>query len=549
MRFFLLYFLFTTQFCFSQTTSFDKVDSLINSLDYSGAPGGVVGIMKGDEWIYRKKFGNANLEYQVPVAFDTRFNIASISKQFTAMGIVKLHLDGKLSIDDEIQKYLPELKTFDHPITIRHLLHHTSGLRSHHAIMEIAGWGQNDPRSNDDLLRIMGNQEDLNFVPGSEYLYCNTGYILMGEIIEKVSGKPFNQWMKANVLAPLGLNASYVEANATAVVPNNATSYIGSDGKFNQATPYWNYTGSGNIHATLDDVMKWYGNYMNPQQGWEAAFDMLQTLDPFNNGDPNSYAFGVEIDDYRGVKRIQHGGAVGGFRSFACAFPQQNIRIVVLTNFSSSNPVLICNTMADAVLEFDEQIAKELLEEIDLTQEEMQTYEGWYWNNQKKFERRIEMDEGRLWYVRGNNRTELRAVGKDLFKMMDGFNFLVKFEPVVGGNYSMIVGYGEPGAGIFTPFTKPEENLEFLEKFVGDYYSDELLTTYQIRLEGDSLIAEHARLGVIQLKVLRNDALKGEWPLLTLEFTFDEDAKAAGFVVSNTRARNVRFRKVNLDQK
>ena len=445
MRFLILLILFGSQFSYAQSEiDFSKVDSLIQSMDAPGAPGGVVGIMKGDEWVYRRKFGLANLEYNVPVDFNLRFNIASISKQFTAMGIVKLHLDGKLSIDDELQKYLPEINQFDKPVTIRQMLHHTSGLRSHHAIMEIAGWGGGDPRNNADLLRIMERQVDLNFVPGSEYLYCNTGYILMGEIIERVTGEKFEDWMQKNILKPLGLYDSYVEGNANAVVKDNATSYYGANGKFNLAAPYWNYTGSGNLHATLDDVMKWYGNFINPQEGWEDAFEMLQTLDNFNNGDINHYAFGVEIDEYRQVKRIQHGGAVGGFRSFACAFPDQDVRIVVLTNFSSANPVQICNTMADAVLAFEADTPKELLKEVKLKPQEIQMYEGWYWNGQKKFARNIEFDEGKLWYTREDNRTELRPVGKGLFQMIGGSNYLVKFEPVVGGNFSMIVGYGEP---------------------------------------------------------------------------------------------------------
>ena len=170
-----------------------EIDSLLASWNIPDAPGGVAGIMKQGELLYAKSFGFASLDYDIPNNVNTLFNIGSISKQFTAMGIVKLQAEGKLSIDDDIRKYIPDLPDFGNKITIRHLLHHTSGLRDIHSILTLAGWRSDDPRSDNDLFRIMRNQRELNFTPGDEYMYSNTGYIFMAKIIEVVTGENFEE--------------------------------------------------------------------------------------------------------------------------------------------------------------------------------------------------------------------------------------------------------------------------------------------------------------------------------------------------------------------
>ncbi len=255
-----------------------KIDSLFISWNQPNHPGGTVGIMKEGKIIFSKAYGLASLEYLVPNTPDTRFNIASVSKQFTCMGIVLLFLQGKLSLDDNVRKYLPELPVFEYPVTFRHLIHHTSGMRSLHGLLGMAGWREDDLRTNRDLLRFMKNQKDLNFKPGEEYLYCNTGYMLMADIIETITKEPFAQWMNDNVFDPLGMIDTYVEDQYNRVVPVNATSYYGSGRRgFSRSVEYWGYVGSGNMHSTTNDLLVWLTNFYHPQNGWEEAFQIMQT--------------------------------------------------------------------------------------------------------------------------------------------------------------------------------------------------------------------------------------------------------------------------------
>ena len=278
----------------------EKIDSLFIDWTKSNHPGGAIGIMQNGEVIYSKAFGLASLEYQVPNTTETIFNIGSVSKQFTAMGIVLLHERGLLSIDDDIHKYLPDMPDFGHTITIRHMLHHTSGMRSLHAMLGLAGWRDDDSRTNEDLYRFMLKQKDLNFMPGDEYLYCNTGYMLMVNIIENVTKEKFPKWMKTNVFEPLGMSNTYVEDRYDRIVPNNATSYYSTGEGFFRAVEYWGYVGSGNVHSTTADLLIWLQNFSTPSTNWSSAFEMLKTTDELNDGSENNYAFGVSLDEFKG---------------------------------------------------------------------------------------------------------------------------------------------------------------------------------------------------------------------------------------------------------
>ena len=237
---------------YSQTSQkqIQKIDSLFTSWNVSNHPGGSVLVSKDGKTIFSKSYGLANIEYNIPNTNNTLFNIGSISKQFTAMGIVLLEEQNKLSFDDNIRKYIPELPNFSEIITIRHLLHHTSGLRDLHGLLGLAGWRSGDLETNDDVYKIIKNQKELNFKPNEEFLYSNTGYILLAKIIENISQLKFDQWMKQNIFQPLGMKNTYVETSLDNIVRNNATSYYLRK-EFKRALEYWGYYGSGNMHSTI----------------------------------------------------------------------------------------------------------------------------------------------------------------------------------------------------------------------------------------------------------------------------------------------------------
>ena len=363
----------------------DRIDSIFIDWNRPGHPGGTVGIMQDGKIVIQKAYGLASLEYMVPNAVGTQYNIASVSKQFTGMAMVLLEQRGVLSLEDDIRKHLPWVPDFGQTITIRHMLNHTSGLRSLHALLSLAGWRGDDTRTNEDINRFVRDQRELNFEPGSEYLYCNTGFMLLATLVEEKTGESFADWMTANVFEPLGMNRTYVEAQYNRVAPGNATSYNGSaSSEFSRAVEYWGYVGSGNMHSTTSDMLSWLHNFSEPKKGWEDAFKrMVETVD-FNNGEPQSYALGIGVNDYYGHRRIGHGGSIGGFRSQIQTFPEDKLSIVVLTNFSSANPGgklnRIANILLDVTPEPGPQIEEKPERTYDPSKSDLENIQGMYFS-------------------------------------------------------------------------------------------------------------------------------------------------------------------------
>jgi CubicO group peptidase (beta-lactamase class C family) len=318
-----------------------QIDSLFVEWNLSGHPGGSVGVMMDGEVVYAKGFGLASLEFEIHNTDSTLYNIASVSKQFTAYAMLLLQEQGKISLDDEIHTYFPEFNDLGYPVTIRHMVHHTSGLRSLHALMHMAGWRDQDKRTNEDLMRLMLLQEELNFRPGDEYLYCNTGYMLMAEIVEQVSGQDFVEWMDENVFTPLGMEHTYLERDYDRVVAGNAVSYdwYEDEQAFRYAVPYWGYVGSGNIHTNIYDLLKWQEYLSHPPIGQEELVAKMFERGILNSGDTLNYAAGLStFQDYKGEQGFGHGGSIGGYRASLQSVPEHHLNVVVLTNFSSSGP-------------------------------------------------------------------------------------------------------------------------------------------------------------------------------------------------------------------
>ncbi|MCR9227934.1 MAG: beta-lactamase family protein [Flavobacteriaceae bacterium] len=510
------------------------IDSLFLEWNRPDHPGGAIAVMQGDEVVFSKAYGLASMEYLVPNSTDTRFNVASVSKQFSALGIVKLHLEGKLSLDDTLDKYIDGLAPFGSNITIRHMLHHTSGLRSLHALFGLAGWRSDDTRTNADLDRIMLKQTELNFEPGSQYMYCNTGYMFLANIIEKITDTSFVDYMEQEVFTALGMNDTYVEADYDRIVPNNATSYYQTLEGFKRAVEYWGYVGSGNMHTTTGDLLNYLKNYYNPAPGWKAAFDLMQTLDLLNDGSFNPYAFGVNIDTLFGKKRVGHGGSIGGFRANIAVFPKEKTSIAIATNFSNSGPAQKSDQIAAIV--FDEQPTNKKLKLAKVPKNKMNAYVGMYWDDQTYSKLMLKIEADTLYM--GNN--PLVPIQEDEFTPVASKNHTrLKFAK---GKMTLYPPSGKPKV-----FSKIEEEVltdELAKDYIGSYYSPEIETTYTITWEKGQLYANHIRHGKIPLQQKKKDLLEGKYPLSFLKFKRENDL-VKGIQISNGRVRNLWFAKNN----
>ncbi|MEL7534294.1 MAG: serine hydrolase domain-containing protein [Bacteroidota bacterium] len=533
------------------TSQVEQIDEIFVDWNQPNFPGGSVAIEIDGKVVYNQAFGLASLEYLVPNNVSTRFNIASVSKQFTSMGILLMEKQGKLSVKDDIRKHLPELPDFGHTITFEHLMHHTSGLRSLHAMLEMAGWRGDDARDNDDLMRYMQRQQELNFNPGDDYLYCNTGYILMAVVIERLSGESFRDWMQTHIFTPLNMPNTFVEDQYNRVVSGGATSYYGSSpNAFSRAVEYWGYVGSGNIHSTTADLLNWQKNYFAPTKGWEDLFEKMETGGILNDGSPTHYAYGIGINEVQGKKNISHGGAIGGFRSFASTFPTEKTNVVILTNFSAANVGGKAREIAailfpEASATEAEEAPEPAMDAVKLTSKQMARFEGWYWTEEFMLARHVYLQNDTLFFARpsGFRTTFLVPLSENSFHLAEREDIVLTFEGK-GKNKVMQIQEGRFNAR-YESFVPPLIDAAYLAQYAGNYYSEELDTYYQLYEREGELYGYHARHGEFAISVVKDDALRSEnWAVQFMLVQRDDKGKVEGLLITNGRVRNARFKRL-----
>lgn len=329
-----------------------QVDQLFAVWDRAGSPGASIGIMQDGEIVFAKGYGEAQLEYGVPITSETVFHVASVSKQFTAFGAILLADRGLLSLDDDIRTYLPEIHDFGPTITIRHLIHHTSGLRDQWDLLSMAGWRLDDVITRNQIMRILERQRELNFDPGEEHLYCNSGYTLLAEIVSRVSGKPFPQFMREEVFEPLGMSHTHFHDDHEVVVPNRAYSYgTAPDGGFRTIVLSYANVGATSLFTTVGDALQWMENLDQGTVGGSRVLEQMHERGVLNNGDTLSYAAGLSIGTYRGLRLIGHSGGDAGFRSYIGRLPDQGLAIAIFSNLGSFDPAGMASRVADVYLE------------------------------------------------------------------------------------------------------------------------------------------------------------------------------------------------------
>ena len=334
-----------------QKTVEARVDSIMAALNQPNGPGAQVAVLKNGRIVLERGYGLAQLEYGVKVTPATVFHVASVSKQFTAFANVLLAQQGKLSLDDDIRKHLPELAGFPHKITIRQLIHHTSGVRDQWELAQMAGWRMDDVITRDQIMGLMKRQRDLNFEPGAEHLYSNMGYTLLAEIVERASGKTFNHFLSEQVFQPLGMSATHVHNDHTMIVPNRAYSYSpGLNNSWRNAVLSYANQGATSLFTTAGDLARWLNNFETAQVGGQAAIRQMRERGILNRGDTLPYAFAIVRSMHRGREAWGHSGGDAGFRSQVMHIPSERLGVVVLSNAGNANPARLATAIADVYL-------------------------------------------------------------------------------------------------------------------------------------------------------------------------------------------------------
>ncbi len=524
----------------------NRIDSLFKEWDNKQSPGCALAIIKDGKIIYEKGYGMANLELEVPITPQSVFYVGSVSKQFVAFSIALLVKEGKVSLDDEIQKYLPEIPDYGKPITIRHLIHHTSGLRDYLTLEEIAGieFGSYHEQ---DVLELIARQKELNFPPGKEYLYSNSGYFLLGQIIKKVSGKSLRQFTEEKIFKPLNMKNSHFHDDFTMIVKNRASGYFPqAPGGYKNFITTFDCVGSGGLFTTVEDLFLWDQNFYHCQVGGKEVIEMINTRGRLQSGREIDYAFGLVRGEYRGLKTVSHGGALGGYRSMLLRFPEQRFSVIILSNLSSFNPSKLAYLVADIYLadEFNKERAELKAKEefFKHPPEKLKKFTGFYINKKIGVMHRISIEDSNLYLSLFGEKYALRALSEREFEVEKApVEVRVKFEDEKGEKpafmHLSIEGEEEE---IYEAFEPLKLSLEKLREYEGEYWSDELEVEFKLKIKDKKLFFTHKNAPRFPLQATVEDRfnLPG---MIVVKFIRDEAKKISGFTLDAGRVRNLLF--------
>lgn len=314
-------------------------------------PGCAVGVGRSGEPVLERAYGMADLEHDVRNTPATVFEGGSVAKQFTAAAVLLLVRDGKVSLDDPIRRYFPELPAVTAPVTVRHMLNHTSGLRDWGNLAGIAGWPRGTRvHTHAHVLEIISRQRAINFPPGSHYSYSNSGYNLAAMLVARVSGLPFAEFTRQRIFQPLGMTRTSWRDDYTRVVKGRAIAYAADGAAFRQDMPFENVHGNGGLLTTVGDLLRWNENFVTPVVGDTSFVALQQTTAPFTTRTMQTYAFGLMLGSYKGVREVSHSGSTAGYRAFLTRFPDQHLSVAVLCNAGSANPTAAAHAVADVYL-------------------------------------------------------------------------------------------------------------------------------------------------------------------------------------------------------
>ena len=515
-----------------------KVDRVFERWNRSDTPGCAVGVAVGGGPVLIRTYGMADLEDGLKITPDTIFESGSVAKQFTAAAIALLVQEGKLSLDDPVRKYLPEVPDFGTPILIRHFLNHTSGLRSQWSLLSLAGRPTGlTVHSLDEILELVSGLKELNFKPGDEFLYNNTGYALLGIIVRRVSGKSLAEFSQDRLFKPLGMTRTQWRDDFRKIVPGRAAAYSQNrDGGFSANMPFTNVYGNGGLLTTVGDLLIWNENLDSPRVGGKAMVDQLQTRGRLNDGSEIEYAQGLTVTTYKGVLEVSHGGSTAGYQTFLARFPDERLSIVVLSNVTTSGPARLAHAVADIFLEGKlTPPAKPV--PVAVPADVLKTYAGVYREPLTDASTRVALvQEGKTLSIGGQLAI---PVSNTAFITADGSRRIV-FEAGTESSPIRMTdsdGHSKPRLWEATPAFAPRP--EELAAFTGVFYSEEIDTTYTLYVEGGKLKLRFRPAMRSDLTPVYPDAFEADGNIF--RFTRDSSGQITGFLVYAGRVRHLRF--------
>lgn len=503
----------------------ERVDKIFAPWNKANSPGCAVVVVQNGDVLYERGYGMADIEHDVPISPTTVFNIASVSKQFTAAAISLLAQRGKLSVKDPVRRYIPELPEIGESITIDHLIHHTSGLRDELQLLALAGWhSQNweDAVRLDDVMDLVSRMKELNFRPGERYLYSNTNYTLLAVIVNRVSGKSLGEFSRTEIFEPLGMRSTHFRNDNREVVKGIAYGYqTGLNSVFRRSNPNIDIVGAGNLLTTVQDLARWQRNFEEPKVGGQDFVSRMLQPYTLNDGSTTDYLAGLVAGEYRGLPVVSHSGGVsGGFQAYTMRLPRQNLSIACLCN-TAAGPTELARSVADIYLQ--DQRPKETRaspEPVAVSADTLSRFVGVYWNRRDDDISWVSIENGKLAF----DGTDLIPLSDSTFQSATKRPFVIAF---TGKNLQI----GSDKWKIFDRMDPPAADTD-LAAYTGQYYCPEIDTTFEFEATEGRLALKRKKRPVERLTFAFKDTLTSSSVGGTIRFERDANGRVAGLRVS-----------------
>jgi len=513
-----------------------RVDAVFASWT-ADTPGCAVGVSQDGREVLARAYGSADLEHAVANTPDTIFEAGSVSKQFTASAILLLAQAGKLKLDDPIQRYLPELPDYRTPVTLRHLLHHTSGLRDWEAVVLAAGWPRGTRvHTHAHVLDIMSRQKALNFPPGSEYLYNTGAYNLLAVVVARVSGKSFAQYTRDMIFEPLGMTHTQWRDDYTRIVKGRAIAYQRAADGYHMQMPFEDVHGNGGLLTTVGDLLRWNRNFTSERVGGRALVTELQRRGRLSDGLEIAYARGLRVTQFRGVPEVSHSGSTAGYRAFLARYPDQAVSVAVLCNAAEADTTALTHAVAELYLG-GALAAPAAASPAPVDATSLARWAGLYRSVRTGEPLRIIVEDGRL---RAEPRGALVPVSESEFTMAAGQSRLQFRGEGAGRSFDLVGPDGQLVHYAIAPEFKP--TAAELAAYEGTYVSDEAEATYTIRVRDGVLFAMQRPDRRLALTPAYKDAFTGS-PIPLFLFRRDVRGQVEALSLGLGNVRDLRFRR------
>ncbi len=512
------------------------VDGLFKERITQDTPGAAVVITKQGKSVFKGCYGLADLEHRIPITSKTMFNLASAAKQFTAFSILLLEKEGRIGLDDDIHKYLPDLPDYSSPVTIRHLLNHTSGIWEYSSTMlYYCGYHKRDDFTLNEIMELLKQQQELLFEPGSLWSYCNTNYVLLAQVVEKITGIPFPEWTRKNIFDPVGMKSSFFIKNSTQLIPDKAEPYQEVEEEFIDGSSNWvNYVGQGYLFSNVDDMALWMDNFRTKKIGGDDVIGKMFQKTKLNNGSESFYGYGLGVLTTSGKMVVQHSGQTGGYKSFMLYCPELELGITVLANERSIDSEGLGNAIFDLYLgkvEATEAISSKTQEFLPFNPESAARFAGGYIVEGLNAKLAVNVGDD---YLHG----AFFGLGEDFFYPLtektfanrSRVNFIEFLEPEDGIPVKVTIRIREDKM-IANQIMLDAKDLETrLPEYLGSYYSDAFSTVYSFRVENGRPLMHHRRYGDMPVQPI--DVEEFFFILGFLKFNRNENGDVIGFTLT-----------------